>query len=401
MKLRGSRMALAVGVAAAFTFAFPAAAATIGYWRFEGNADDCSGNGRHATPIGTPAYNAAVPTDPVPRTGTPNASSAELSPGGNYFAAPGLDLSGGSLTVECWIMFHAIGYNYQTFVSQRLPDAAITPAFHLHRRYDSDCFAFSVRGSPVGDPVLVESAVCAAVNTWYHLAGVYDHQERKQRIYVDGQLRGEADNPIGVVASTEAFLLGAGQWKDTDGDFWDGCLDEVRITRAALRPSEMLLSAPPSLGLVPAGFDKIVLPRSPHSLAVVLPEPAAEDVVVSFACSQQNVVRVEPNPATIVRAAGQAQVSVSGLRPGSAEVVVSADGYQPASIRYEVALEGDINGDGCVNVADLLSVRNSMGKTSGPALVADVAPAPNGDGIVNVSDLLFVRNHLGTGPLCR
>jgi hypothetical protein len=46
-------------------------------------------------------------------------------------------------------------------------------------------------------------------------------------------------------------------------------------------------------------------------------------------------------------------------------------------------------------------VRNSMGKTSGPALVADVAPAPNGDGIVNVSDLLFVRNHLGTGPLCR
>jgi hypothetical protein len=58
-------------------------------------------------------------------------------------------------------------------------------------------------------------------------------------------------------------------------------------------------------------------------------------------------------------------------------------------------IRGDVNGDDCVNVADLLTVRNNLGKTSSnlglPA--ADV----NGDGICNVTDLLIVRNNLGKG----
>ena len=41
----------------------------------------------------------------------------------------------------------------------------------------------------------------------------------------------------------------------------------------------------------------------------------------------------------------------------------------------------DVNGDGVVNILDLIEVTNSLGKT---------APDPNGDGVVNILDLVFV-----------
>lgn len=58
---------------------------------------------------------------------------------------------------------------------------------------------------------------------------------------------------------------------------------------------------------------------------------------------------------------------------------------------------GDVNGDGVVNVSDLLAVINTWGACP-PApqtCPADVAPPPNGDGLVNVSDLLLVINNWG------
>ena len=41
----------------------------------------------------------------------------------------------------------------------------------------------------------------------------------------------------------------------------------------------------------------------------------------------------------------------------------------------------DVNGDGEVNILDLIQVTNSLGKS---------APDPNGDGVVNILDLVFV-----------
>ena len=44
----------------------------------------------------------------------------------------------------------------------------------------------------------------------------------------------------------------------------------------------------------------------------------------------------------------------------------------------------DVNGDGLVNVLDLVQVANSLGKSS---------PDPNGDGVVNILDLVFVSKY--------
>jgi hypothetical protein len=79
--------------------------------------------------------------------------------------------------------------------------------------------------------------------------------------------------------------------------------------------------------------------------------------------------------------------NVADVNSPSTTVTMLADTTVVATLR----LLADTNGDGCVNVADLLIVRNHLG-TSGPSQ-ADV----NADGICNVADLLLVRNSLGQG----
>ena len=72
------------------------------------------------------------------------------------------------------------------------------------------------------------------------------------------------------------------------------------------------------------------------------------------------------------------------------DTALAGSPWAPEQI-LRVPLLGDVDGNECVNVADLLLVRNQLGRsTSGPVDV-------NGDGICNVADLLIVRNYLGNG----
>ena len=59
-------------------------------------------------------------------------------------------------------------------------------------------------------------------------------------------------------------------------------------------------------------------------------------------------------------------------------------------------LPGDINGDGIVNILDMIAVRNRLNQDadSGDNWQADLT----GDGKINILDLIFVRNHLYTMP---
>ena len=52
---------------------------------------------------------------------------------------------------------------------------------------------------------------------------------------------------------------------------------------------------------------------------------------------------------------------------------------------------GDVNGDGVVNIADLVLVANSIGETG------DTPADVNGDGVVNIADLVLVAGKIGTG----
>ncbi|MDE0484095.1 MAG: leucine-rich repeat domain-containing protein [Candidatus Poribacteria bacterium] len=68
----------------------------------------------------------------------------------------------------------------------------------------------------------------------------------------------------------------------------------------------------------------------------------------------------------------------------------SAPQVENAEITGPTGLKGDVNGDGTVNIADLVLVASNLGKTGQNA--ADV----NGDGQVNIADLVLVAGALGT-----
>ena len=65
-------------------------------------------------------------------------------------------------------------------------------------------------------------------------------------------------------------------------------------------------------------------------------------------------------------------------------IAVGTPGYSQSS------LQGDVNGDGVVNILDLVSVASHLGESGAPDV--DV----NNDGIINVQDLVLVANAFGT-----
>ena len=80
--------------------------------------------------------------------------------------------------------------------------------------------------------------------------------------------------------------------------------------------------------------------------------------------------------------------SVSNGITDTSQVVLDLDG--DIFLRVEVSVPSDVNGDGVVNILDLVLVAQAFGKPVDAAGRADV----NGDGIINVFDLVIIANAL-------
>jgi DNA-binding beta-propeller fold protein YncE len=83
------------------------------------------------------------------------------------------------------------------------------------------------------------------------------------------------------------------------------------------------------------------------------------------------------------------QVVAIGVSNPTAIAVHSGSQIENAEITESTGLKADVNGDGTVNIADLVLVAGALGKTGQNA--ADV----NGDRVVNIADLLLVAGAFG------
>ena len=99
----------------------------------------------------------------------------------------------------------------------------------------------------------------------------------------------------------------------------------------------------------------------------------------------------------ITDADGRAQITLTlGPNPGMNKIRVTASGITYPVIFTATATEAsrlaaDVNGDGIVNIQDLVLVSSNLGQTGQSR--ADV----NGDGVVNIQDLVRVAGALGQG----
>ncbi len=85
-----------------------------------------------------------------------------------------------------------------------------------------------------GDPVVVQGTTPMKVDTWHHLAMVYDGKEI--RIYLDGELEGEVPRKGDINKNEASVWIGK---KAIESVWLDGTLDELRILNIAITQEQI------------------------------------------------------------------------------------------------------------------------------------------------------------------
>lgn len=133
----------------------------------------------------------------------------------------------GAYSVSAWASLDSLPGNYATVVSQ--DGRRQENPFYL--QYGQGAFAFS---TPGGHRARLEMK--PRTGTWYHLVGVRDGDELK--LYVDGKpVATAAAGPADV--STGPLSVGRAKWGGSNGDFFDGSIDQVRVYDRALTDDEV------------------------------------------------------------------------------------------------------------------------------------------------------------------
>jgi hypothetical protein len=197
----------------------------VGYWPFEGNVNDASGNGNDGTNNGVEFVDGKV-------------NSAGIFDGvGDDVSIGTIDdlISSSELTIGAWIK---LGSGPRDIYSTLLSDSWSKWFFVFDNsgtRTDNH-FYFRVRdlnGLHVssGDVILPDD------DAWHHVAGVAD-ETKGVFLYVDGALKSSSTESTFdfVVANGDVFL---GSKDGTEGEFFNGEMDEIIILNRALSEGEI------------------------------------------------------------------------------------------------------------------------------------------------------------------
>lgn len=164
-----------------------------------------------------------------------------LRPGGGAMVTDGPVIrTDRDFTVAAWVRLGA-GQQTHTVASQ---DGTVNGAFHLHYTLSAGSanqggWKFS---RPDSDRTSAPRAEAAArptrsLGAWTHLAGVYERDQGRLVLYVDGDQAAQTTFRQPWNASGP-FRLGAFKFNGTLWDRWPGEIDEVRVYDRALTPDQ-------------------------------------------------------------------------------------------------------------------------------------------------------------------
>jgi uncharacterized repeat protein (TIGR01451 family) len=242
------------------------------------------------------------------------------------------------------------------------------------------------------------SATVRQLNTWYHVAGVYDAAARTLSIYVNGVL----DN--GVLAGT----VPASQYNDpaasvtigqrTGGYSFEGMIDEVRIYSRALSQAEIQIDMNTPLG-TDHGPDLTLAKTHTGSFA-------ADQVGATYTISVSNAGGTATSGIVTVSDAVPPGLTARGLtgegwsctQPAGpctrADALAAGAGYPPLTLTVDVAAgapasvtnTATVSGGGDVNSAnntanDVTVIASPPGPGGTPTLVQHVSSSANPVGI--------------------
>jgi len=194
----------------------------VGYYPFDGNANDMSGNSNH----GIPQNGVALTTD---RFG--NANKAYSFDGMNDFINCGTNID---LKNSFSISFFSYTYS-NTGLNPSLVSRGIAAVNQgLHLMLGSNYFRFAFYGNDLNTGTGV-----VANNIWTFWSFTYDKVTQSRKIYKNGILIA-SDSSIPCDCNTGDLVFGRNSYVASNNGFYNGKLDDIRIYNRAITASEVL-----------------------------------------------------------------------------------------------------------------------------------------------------------------
>ena len=249
---------------AVMVFQQPARAGVVAWWRFEngtagqaatgdGTILDSSDNGLNGSPVLGPVYASNVPAATIPLTGDTNLLSMSFDGSQSRVFIPDysqLALTN-SLTLEAYI-FVRVAAGGPFSVSQiifRGDDRGYLDPYTLYLSYSHIEFQID---DEAGNRVAIATPD-VTFNVWHHVAGTLDGATGTMRLYVDGILMATRNTTVRPFANLTGANPGLGIGNLQSGnyaEYFNGLIDEARISDKALSPDEFLIAPatpPPAL----------------------------------------------------------------------------------------------------------------------------------------------------------
>jgi len=231
------------------------------YWPFEqasGQALDVDDDPFHGTLLGTASRSNSVFAAVVPHTLAANTRSINFTgTDGDAVDMGGgtnLDVGSGDFTLQGWINARAIPGGVAFIAGKHIATLFGNKGYELLANTSGG--GFTVSGSISGGGTVV-TATSAMLNLaqWYHVALV--RGSGTLRLYVDGVLAQSVSDSIPGTSlnSTQNFSVGGA--REGDGNFhkpFNGLIDEVRITGAALPQNQFLNAILPTRPTIVSRF---------------------------------------------------------------------------------------------------------------------------------------------------
>jgi fibronectin type 3 domain-containing protein len=139
----------------------------------------------------------------------------------------------GSMTLEAWVRAAANPSNDGEIIAK-----SSSPGWQLKTTPDTGPETFGLKVTGASSSAQRYSSITRSLNTWYHVAAVYNAATGAMDIYVNGVLSdGELNGAIPPSQDDQPVDVNIG--RRTGGFYFNGIIDEVRIYNRALSQAEI------------------------------------------------------------------------------------------------------------------------------------------------------------------
>ena len=203
----------------------------VGWWPFNGNANDESGNGNNGTVNGA--------TISIDRFGFSNAAYdfdglSNVIHIDDFFINNNLN----NMSISVWIKRDAnIESGRKTIIVQKTPDGLGYSNMISYNDNSTQTLYYYNYWNP-NNYYVSESNIIPSQNTWYNIVTTRDGISMK--IYINGLLQNTSSFPHGIEYAKD--LIVGGQWNFTNnstGENFDGVIDDIGIWNRALTECEI------------------------------------------------------------------------------------------------------------------------------------------------------------------